>query len=89
MLVLSSAWSIEVDKCLGVDGSIKSAILSLSNQSCFISKKSSINFNRRSTSAARDTRQKGVCGALPVGIRLAVRCHFGACRGLEELVDEF
>ena len=30
-----------------------------------------------------DTRQKGVCGALPVGICLAVR----ASSGLEELVD--
>jgi hypothetical protein len=34
-----------------------------------------------------DTRQKGVCGALPVGIRLAIRCHLGARSGLEELVD--
>jgi len=34
-----------------------------------------------------DTRQKGVCGALPVGIRLAIPGHLGARRGLEELVD--
>ena len=33
-----------------------------------------------------DARQEGVCGALPVGIRLAIPCHLGAC-GLEELVD--
>ena len=25
-----------------------------------------------------DTRQKGVCGALQVGIRLAIPCHLGA-----------
>ena len=30
---------------------------------------------------------KGVCGALPVGIRLTIPCHLGARRGLEELVD--
>jgi hypothetical protein len=34
-----------------------------------------------------DTRQKGVCGALPVGIRLAIPGHLGARSGLEELVD--
>ena len=34
-----------------------------------------------------DTRQKGVCGARPVGIRLTIPCHLGARRGLEELVD--
>ena len=34
-----------------------------------------------------DTRQKGVCGALPVGIRLAMEGHLGELRGLEELVD--
>ena len=34
-----------------------------------------------------DARQEGVCGALPVGIRLAIPCHLGARRGLEELVD--
>ena len=34
-----------------------------------------------------DTRQEGVCGALPVGIRLTIPCHLGARRGLEELVD--
>ena len=34
-----------------------------------------------------DTRQKGVSGALPVGVCLAVSGHLGACRGLEELVD--
>ena len=39
------------------------------------------------TRGRHDTRQKGVCGALPVGICLAVPCHLGACRGLEELVD--
>lgn len=32
------------------------------------------------------TRQKGVCGALPVGIRLAIPGHLGARSGLEELV---
>jgi hypothetical protein len=39
------------------------------------------------TRGRHDTRQKGVFGALPVGICLAVPCHFGACSGLEELVD--
>ena len=39
------------------------------------------------TRGRHDTRQKGVCGALPVGICLAVPCHLGACSGLEELVD--
>ena len=34
-----------------------------------------------------DARQKGVGGARPCGICLAVSCHLGACRGLEELVD--
>jgi hypothetical protein len=34
-----------------------------------------------------DTRQKGVCGALPVSIRRAIPCHLGARSGLEELVD--
>lgn len=34
-----------------------------------------------------DTRQKGVCGALPVGIRLAIPCHLSARSGLVELVD--
>ena len=34
-----------------------------------------------------ETRQKVVCGALPVGICLTVPCQLGACRGLEELVD--
>ena len=34
-----------------------------------------------------DTRQEGVCGARPIGIRLAVPCHLGARSGLEELVD--
>ena len=39
------------------------------------------------TRGRHDIRQKGVCGALPVGISLAIQCHLGARRGLEELVD--
>ena len=39
------------------------------------------------TRGRHDTRQKGVCGAWPVGICLAVPRHLGACRGLEKLVD--
>ena len=34
-----------------------------------------------------DARQKGVCGALPVGIHLTIPCHLVERRGLEELVD--
>ena len=39
------------------------------------------------TRGRHDTRKKGVCGALPVGVCLAVPCHLGECCGLEELVD--
>ena len=42
---------------------------------------------RNPTRGRHDTRQKGVCGDRPVGIGLAVPCHLGACRFLEELVD--
>ena len=42
---------------------------------------------RNPTRGRHDTRQKGVCGARPVGVGLAVPCHLGACRFLEELVD--
>ena len=34
-----------------------------------------------------DTRQKGVCGALQVVIRLVIPGHLGARSGLEELID--
>ena len=34
-----------------------------------------------------DTRQKDVGNARSCGVGLAVPCHLGACRGLEELVD--
>ena len=39
------------------------------------------------TLGRHDTRQKGVGGALPVGICLAVQRHLGTRSGLKDLVD--
>ena len=39
------------------------------------------------TRGRHDTGQEGISGAQPVGIGLAIPCHLGALRGLEELVD--
>jgi hypothetical protein len=39
------------------------------------------------TSGRHDTRQTVVGGTRPGGVGLALPCHLGACRGLEELVD--